>query len=153
MGDRIRRETGIPGITTATAVLEALHTLGAKRVFMVTPYPAHINDQEVEFLADHDITVPRWDSFLHEDSLQNVRRTSAETAELVLRNGSKLEQADAVFISCTNLKSMDQVTRLEAELGVPVVSSNAATLWLGLRRMGIPTAHLPLGQLYKLDPA
>jgi maleate isomerase len=59
----------------------------------------------------------------------------------VLRNRSKLEQADAVFISCSNLKSMDQLTRLEAELGVPVVSSNAATLWLGLRRMGVP--HRP----------
>lgn len=153
MGDRIRRETGIPGITTATAVLEALHTLRARRVFMVTPYPAHINDQEVAFLAHHGITVPRWDSFLHEDSLQNVRRTSSETAELVLRNRGSLEQVDAVFISCTNLKSMDQLARLEAELGVPVVSSNAATLWLGLRRMGVPTAHLPLGRLYELDPA
>lgn len=153
MGDRIRRVTGIPGITTATAVLEALHTLRAKRVFMVSPYPAHINEQEVEFLAYHGITVTRWDSFLHEDSLQNVRKTSAETADLVLRNKGRLEQADAVFISCTNLKSMDQLARLETELEVPVVSSNSATLWLGLRRIDALTAHLPLGCLYKLDPA
>ncbi|MGZ5903810.1 MAG: maleate cis-trans isomerase family protein [Reyranella sp.] len=152
MGERIQRATGVPGITTATAVLEALHTLQAKRVFMVTPYPAAINEQEVEFLAYHGITVPRWDSFLHEDSLQNVRRTSAETADLVLRNRSRLDQADAVFISCTNLRSMDQIARLESELRVPVVSSNAATLWLGLRWIGASTAHLPLGQLYKLDP-
>ena len=57
IGDRIRRATGIPGITTVTAALEALHTLGAKRVFMVTPYPARINDKEVEFLAYRGITV------------------------------------------------------------------------------------------------
>ena len=153
MGERIRRTTGIPAITTATAVLEALHALGAKRVFMVTPYPAHINEQEVDFLAHHGITVPRWDSFLHEDSLQNVAKTSRETAELVLRNKDRLAQADAVFISCTNLKSMDQLERLEAELGLPVVSSNSATLWLGLRRIEAPTAHLPLGRLYRLAPA
>jgi maleate isomerase len=152
MAERIRCATGIPGITTATAVLEALHALRAKRVFMVSPYPAHINEQEVEFLAYHGIRVTRWDSFLHEDSLQNVRKTSAETADLVLRNKGRLEQAEAVFISCTNLKSLDQLARLEAELDVPVVSSNSATLWLGLRRIDAPTAPLPLGCLYKLDP-
>ena len=152
MGERIRRATGIPGITTATAALEALHTLGARRVFMVTPYPAHINDQEVEFLAYHGITVPRCDSFLHDDSLQNVRRSSAETAELVLRNKGRLEGADAVFISCTNLKSMDQLARLERELGLPVISSNAATLWLTLSWMGEPTSSLPQGCLREVAP-
>ncbi|GEP57811.1 maleate cis-trans isomerase family protein [Reyranella soli] len=152
MGERIRRATGIPGITTATAALEALYTLGARRVFMVTPYPAHINDQEVEFFAYHGITVPRCDSFFHDDSLQNVRRSSAETADLVLRNKGRLEGADAVFISCTNLKSMDQLTRLEEELGLPVISSNAATLWLALCWMGAPTAQLPRGCLQDLTP-
>jgi maleate isomerase len=152
MGDRIRHATGIPGITTATAVLQALHALRAKRVFMVTPYPACINEQEVEFLAYHGITVPCWDSFLHEESLQNVSKTSAETADLVLRNRGRVEQSDAIFISCTNLKSLDQLARLEAELEMPVISSNSATLWLGLRWINAPTAHLPLGCLYKLDP-
>jgi maleate cis-trans isomerase len=37
MGNRIRKAAGILGITTATAVLEALHAIGAKRVFMASP--------------------------------------------------------------------------------------------------------------------
>lgn len=153
LGECIRRTTGIPGVTTATAVLEALRALRAKRVFMVTPYPAHINEQEVEFLAYHGITVPRWDSFLHEDSLQNVCKTSNEIADLVLRNKGRLERADAVVISCTNLRSMDQLARLEGELALPVVSSNSATWWLGLRQIDAPTAPLPLGCLSKVDPS
>lgn len=152
MGERIHNATGILGITTATAVLEALHAIGAKRVFMVSPYPSHINEQEVEFLAYHGITVSRWDSFLHHDSLQNVRKMSAETAELVLRNKGRFGGADAIFISCTNLKSLDQIARLEDELDMPVVSSNSATLWLGLRAIDAPTAHLPLGALYQRAP-
>jgi maleate cis-trans isomerase len=47
---------------------------------------------------------------------------------------------------------MDQLERLERELGLPVVSSNAATLWLGLHRMGLPRAHLPIGRLCRLEP-
>jgi maleate isomerase len=153
MSELIFAATGIPGITTATAVIEALRAIRARRVFMVTPYPAHINEQEVEFLAYHGITVSAWDSFLHTDSLQNIRKTSAETAELVLRNRSRLAGVDAMFISCTNLRSMDQLVRLEAQLGMPVVSSNSATWWLGLKRIGVPTRHLKLGQLYELNPA
>jgi maleate isomerase len=153
MGERILQATGIPGITTATAVLDALRALRATRVFMVTPYPHHINEQEVAFLAYHGVRVPHWDSFLHEDSLQNVRRTSAETAALVLRNRARLNDVDAVFISCTNLKSLDQLERLEIELGVPVISSNSATLWAGLRHIGAPTGDLPLGSLYRLAPS
>lgn len=152
MGDKILVETGIPGITTATAVLEALRTLGAKRVFMVTPYPKNINEQEIQFLNYHGIDVPTHDSFLHHDSLQNVRKTSTETAALVLKNRHRLNGVDAIFISCTNLKSMDQISRLEAELGRPVISSNSATLWLGLKQVGAPTARLNLGRLYELDP-
>ena len=152
MSERIFAATGIPGITTATAVIEALRAIRARRVFMVTPYPAHINEQEVEFLAYHGVTVSAWDSFLHTDSLQNIRKTSAETAELVLRSSNRLAGVDAMFISCTNLRSMDQLVRLEAQLGMPVISSNSATWWLGLRSIGVPTRQLELGQLYRLDP-
>ena len=37
--------------------------------------------------------------------------------------------ADGMFISCTNLRTIDVIARLEAELGVPVISSNLATCW------------------------
>jgi maleate isomerase len=82
-----------------------------------------------------------------------VRKASAETAALVLRNKGRFGPADAIFISCTNLKSLDQIARLEAELDMPVVSSNSATLWLGLQAINAPIAHLPLGALYKCAPA
>jgi hypothetical protein len=47
---------------------------------------------------------------------------------------------------------MDQLARLEAELGIPVISSNSATLWLGLRLIEAQIDRLPLGSLYGLDP-
>jgi maleate isomerase len=150
MGARIRQETGIPGITTATAVLDALRELTAKRIFMITPYPNHINDQEAQFLAHHGIEVSGYDSFLHQDSLQNTRKSSADTAALVLKNR---QDADAVLISCTNLKTMDRIERLESELGIPVISSNSATLWSGLRQVGVSTAKIRLGALYRMAPS
>src|SRR5262245_35408834 len=39
IADSIETLTGIPAITTSTAVRQALHAVDATRVFMVTPYP------------------------------------------------------------------------------------------------------------------
>lgn len=60
------------------------------------------------------------------------------------------ENPDAVFVSCTNYPSLPVVERFEADLGLPVVTSNAATLWDALGTAGINTSGLP-GQLFDLD--
>ena len=38
-------------------------------------------------------------------------------------------EVDAVFLSCTNLRTLDVIDEIEAELGLPVVSSNQALAW------------------------
>ena len=44
--------------------------------------------------------------------------------------------ADGMFISCTNLRTIDVLAQLEAELNVPVISSNLATCWGCLQALG-----------------
>jgi arylmalonate decarboxylase len=46
-------------------------------------------------------------------------------------------RAQACFISCANIQSMDMIERLEQSLGIPVVTSNQAALWCALRLLGI----------------
>lgn len=46
-------------------------------------------------------------------------------------------EADALFISCGALRSIDIVDTLEAELGKPVICSNQAMMWDMLRLAGI----------------
>jgi maleate isomerase len=43
---------------------------------------------------------------------------------------------DAVFVSCTSLRLVEQIEQLEAELGKPVTSSNHALAWHTLRLAG-----------------
>ena len=45
--------------------------------------------------------------------------------------------AEAVFISCGALRSLDIVEALERELGKPVICSNQAMMWHVLRLSGI----------------
>ncbi|MCP6768721.1 hypothetical protein NL529_28160, partial [Klebsiella pneumoniae] len=38
-------------------------------------------------------------------------------------------EAQAVVISCTNFRTIEEINALEQELGKPVVTSNQATMW------------------------
>jgi len=66
-------------------------------------------------------------------SLLGRRAEPEDTARLALK--ADRAEADGVFISCTNLPTAPIIERLENELGKPVVTSNQATLWLGLRAL------------------
>ena len=55
--------------------------------------------------------------------------------------------ADALFISCTGICALPQIERLERELGVPVITSNQATIWCAMRRIGYRQALPGLGLL------
>ena len=55
--------------------------------------------------------------------------------------------ADAIFISCGALRSLDIAAALEAQVGKPVVTSNQALAWDALRLAGIPDMIPGFGRL------
>ncbi len=152
IGDLIREWTGLPACTTSTAVIAGLRALGAKRVFMVTPYSDDIHGRELEFLAYRGIEVVGHDTFRCADTVQIRDISSERVSELVLRHRDTAMRCDAVFISCTNLLTLDQIEPLEQALGVPVVSSNSCTLWAALRHLQAPLAGVKLGRLFSMQP-
>ena len=115
---------------------------------MVTPYPEEMNAHEVKFLAHHGFEVPAYDSFRCAVSEDIKAIASEEVAAMVLRNRDAIAGCDAVFVSCTNLLVLDQIARLEEELGLPVVTSNQASLWAALRRLGVATEGIACGRLF-----
>lgn len=150
IADQITSETGVPAVTTSTAVIEALRALKARTVFMVTPYPDDVNAHEIDFLAHHGIRVAAYDSFRCKVSADILAISSDQVAAMLLRHRATIASCDAVFVSCTNLLVMDQIERLETELGVPLVTSNQASLWAALSRMGAAMAGVACGRLFRL---
>ena len=148
IGEMITRWTGLPACTTSSSVIMGLKALQAKRIFMLTPYADDIHAQEIEFLKFRGITVDGHDTFRCSDTVQIRDIPSEVVAERVLRHRAQASKCDAVFISCTNLLTLDQITYLERNLGVPVTSSNHCTLWAALRHMNVSTAGRALGRLF-----
>src|SRR5699024_3645335 len=47
-------------------------------------------------------------------------------------------EAQAIFVSCTNLPTYDILAPLERDLGKPVLTANQLTVWACLGRNGLP---------------
>ena len=145
---KITAHTGIPAFTTSTAVVEALRAVSARSVFMITPYPQDLNEHEIAFLKHYGFRVVGLDSFLCPVS-KDIRAISSEqVAAMALAHRQEIASADALFISCTNLLTMDKIAELETALGRAVVSSNQASLWSALQRLGVHEVRHPAGQLF-----
>lgn len=136
-----------PAVATARSVVRALAAINADRIAVVTPYVEDLNDRERDYLAAAGLTVVTIDG----------RGITANTEIGALRPEEAYEQAqttadgqsiDAVFISCTNYRTLSIVDTLEADLNIPVVTSNLATLW-DLSRAGTVAVDGP-GTLFDI---
>lgn len=124
-------------VTTSGAMLEALGSLGARKVAVATPYAANIGEKLVDFLKE---------AGLQPVSLVNLsKESSADIYDLaageldLLAEAAFRPEADALFISCTNLESFSEIARLEARFSIPVLTANQVTMWALLRAAGIPS--------------
>lgn len=145
----IEEGVGVPCVAAAGAVVRALRSLGVKKVDLVTPYIPAITKLEELFLESYGFKVV--DSF-SASLLENtaIGRIQAHEVSSWVRC-TDYSNADVVFISCTNLPTFHVIEGLEDEVGRPVVSSNSATLWDVLRRLGVAISDKPLGRLFKVE--
>ncbi len=130
----------VPATTPVTAARAALSQLGARRIALLTPYPAPIHRAVAEYLAGHDLEI------VAERGLDIAidREITAYPAEDLRADILKLDRkhADAIFISCTSLRVAGCIAELESATGLPVVTSNQALAWHCLQLTGRP-ANLP----------
>ena len=128
-------EAGAPdAVTTSGALVEAVRELGLTRISVITPYDAELTDRLIAFLAELGVTVVRSNYLGLGGGIWRVNyRTVAE-----LIDAADDPQAEAIFVSCTNLPTYDIIGPLERELGKPVLTANQLTVWACLGRMGLP---------------
>ena len=142
--------TGISATTTSTSIVEAHKALGLSNIFMITPYRDLTNRLEAEFLKAHGVEVMGFSSFNCDKSKDLGNVTCEQIVEMALENRVMIEKAGGLFISCTALPAFEVIEYLEAELGVPVVSSNQATLWNTLKILEVDGSGISGGRLYRL---
>jgi len=133
---RIEKATGITVITTAQAVVKSLKALGARKVSVATPYIEELNEREKRFLEENGFKV------IKIKGLGIVRNTEIGkqppwVAYRLALEVARDSDADVLFISCTNFRTLEVINYLEETLQIPVISSNTSSAWLALRTLGI----------------
>jgi len=146
--EEIKAETGIPAITMMQAMMEGLHALDAKKIAVGTIYSDEVNAKMTEYMEAHGFEVVGMDGLQITDPYE----ASLHDADSAYRLGRdvfrKSPGADAILISCGTYRSFPIIPYLEMDTGVPVVTSNQATLWHALRTLGLPDQIPDLGQLW-----
>ena len=143
---RLESRVGIRTVVTSTAVVEAMQALGMKNVVIVTPYIDELDELEKKFIEAYGIKV------------SNIRGLGiSETSEIVSVNPliwyrfikeSITPECDGVFISCTGINTLDIIDAIEADINIPVITSNQATVWAALKRLGIKKTLPGYGKLW-----
>jgi len=141
LAERIKEESGAETVTAAGALVHALKTLGAERIGFASPNVSAINDMAVEFLAQTGFeTVARSEV---NDELDNVGH-GAMTPQAVYELGlaANHDDAEVIVLSCTDMRSVETIARLERELRKPVISSNQAMVFRARQviELGAPLA-------------
>jgi maleate isomerase len=128
-------DAGAPdAVTTSGALAEVLQQLELTRVSVLTPYVGDLTEKLHDFLAELGVRTVSSD---HLGLGGGIWKVSYRTiAEHIL--GADHQDAEAIFVSCTNLPTYDLIEPLETALGKPVLTANQLTMWACLKRMGLP---------------
>lgn len=138
--DRLRGRTEVPVAAASDLTMQALQALGVRRVAIVTPYPEHVAERVAPFFRAHGFHVVA-ERHLAGTDIQSVNDHPPETAYRLARS-LDLSAAQGVCILATDFRTVEALAPLEGDLGLPVVSTNQAVLWGGLRLSGV-TASIP----------
>ena len=148
---KIRQTMGAPSVTAAGSLVAAIQALRVRRIGFSSPYVGTINDQAVAFFADAGIeTVRRADIGRELGNYGQGELTPDDVYDLALK--ADAPDVQAIVLSCTDMRSVEAVERLESDLGKPVITSNQAMLFCALSAIGVDPSEVACGRLFQKKP-
>lgn len=149
--ERLHRRTqengaSAPVVTSAGALVDGLHAIGAKKVSILTPYMKPLTQLVIDYLENEGIEVVDSISLEIADNLEVGRQDPRAPIEITKRLNTA--GVDAIVASaCVQMPSLASIQPIEDRTGLPVISSSVATTYLMLKRLGLETAVPGFGSL------
>lgn len=127
-----------------SALIAACQKLNLKNIAFLSPYVEEVSIALRDKLRDSGINTPVFGSFNEgeEEKVVRIDKQSIIDAAIALGTDSSV---DAVFLSCTNLRTLDAIAEIEAKISKPVLSSNQALAWHLCKLAGIEIHHQDMG--------
>lgn len=131
-----------------SAVIAACAALNVHRIGFVTPYVAEVSAAMRALLEKEGLSITAFGSFEQIEETVVARISEQSVYESICAIGRD-PAVEAVFASCTNLRSFNIIDKAESQIGKPVITSNQALAWHMLTLAGVAeTPHGP-GRLFR----
>lgn len=111
-----------------SAVKAWLNDSGASNIGLLTPYIPSVTQAMSDHLVEHGFNIVSAASF-YEETEYEVCRISSDSIVRAIEHVAQQGTCDAIFASCTNLRTHAILDSISKQIGIPVISSNAALAW------------------------
>ena len=147
--DRTREISQVPSISTTGAMLAGLDSFGAKKVAVATPYPEERNVLLKKYLEQRGYDVVGMKGLGIGRASEIARLPFEKPYELAVEVAKASPDADAMYIPCARFPVVSSIGAIEADIGIPVVTSTQAMVWWGLRTIDVPDDTPGYGRLFE----
>jgi maleate isomerase len=127
--------------------IKALKKLNINKIAVFTPYPKKLNDEVIEFFKDQKFSISS-NSYFDISSDVDIGKVDPDYLYEVLSK-MELNDAEALFISCTALPALSIIDKLEKKIGKFVLSSNQTLIWDTLEKIGKNKSIQGFGKLFQ----
>lgn len=135
-----------PVVTSAGALIDALHALNMRRIALVCPYMKPLARVVVDYIESEGVEVKDHLALEIPDNLQVAAQDPSRLMDLYKR--LDLRGIDGIVLSaCVQMPSLQAIAGVQAESGIPTLSAAVATTWQMLGQLQLSTCIPGYGEL------
>jgi len=133
--------------TPITSAIKAFKKMNVKKIAVFTPYPESVNKTIFEYLNKKSFNIISFSTF-NLDLDVDIARVDPQYLSETLTN-LNINDADALFVSCTALPALEIIEKVEKKINKPVFSSNQTLIWDTIRSVGYKSSVDGYGKLLR----
>jgi maleate isomerase len=148
---RMTAGAGVPSLTSAEAIGQAVRALGARRIALVSPYSQEVIGRAQRYFENrYGLEVVAMEGFGATDSYA-IGALSADRATEAFTRLDRPE-IEVLVVPGGNFPTMRCIAEWEQQFHKPVITTNQAALWAMMGVMNIATPLSGLGRLLEQMP-
>lgn len=125
----IEDKMGVPAFTAATAVVDALNDMGARRITLASPYPDSLTAKSVTYWESQGFDVARVASAITDDTQFHPIYSMKANAAAALLHDLTATPADAVVMLGTGMPTLGPMLDVNPSSPVPILSCMMCLGW------------------------
>ena len=123
--------------------------MNINKICLFTPYSKKLNDEVLKYFKSEGFDITS-NAYFDIESDLDIGKVDQNYLYEVLSN-IELNNADALFVSCTALPVLPIIDKLEKKLNTTVLSSNQALIWDTLVKINKNNSVRGFGKLFQIN--